>query len=249
MTLYILCYDLKETTQKQAYQIAYWLDFLNSALFLPLHNNFNNARWSIMIAGLRSDLQPHLSSSFQLHHLNAWQKKWPKLPITGHLNTISSHKSQESIQCMLKEVEKECHRIFNKHAIEIPTSYHNILRKIQHHYSVEQNLVHWKVLHQKCDSEMDERSFRSVLQYLEAIGRIVWLKQGMVFPDPTQASKIVAKFISPENICLSLLKKDTEKVQILTTEEIGCLLDIDTSNNEKFIFQFLIAFPFSYCFF
>src|SRR5271163_3272115 len=67
--------------------------------------------------------------------------------------------------------------------------------------------------------------------------KIVWLPNGMIFTDPTIAPKIAAKFVSPKRVRLSLLKQETKKVQILDKTEVGCLLDIDTSDNERwFIF-------------
>jgi hypothetical protein len=54
-----------------------------------------------------------------------------------------------------------------------------------------------------------------------------------VFTDPTLAPAIAAKFVSPINVRLALLKKETEKVEILDSTDVGCLLDIDNKRYEK----------------
>jgi len=87
---------------------------------------------------------------------------------------------------------------------------------------------------------VNETSFKIMLQYTQAIGKIVWLPNGMIFTDPTIAPKIAAKFVSPKQVRLSLLKQETEKVQILDETEVGCLLDIDTSDNERWFIFFEI---------
>jgi hypothetical protein len=68
---------------------------------------------------------------------------------------------------------------------------------------------------------------------MESIRRIVWLPAGFVFTDASVAPKIAAKFISPKDVRFSLLKKATDKVQILDQTEIGSLLDIDIHDNER----------------
>jgi hypothetical protein len=85
----------------------------------------------------------------------------------------------------------------------------------------------------KDEMKMEESAFKTMLQYIQSIGHIVQLPMGFVFTDPTMAPKIAAKFISPKEVRLALLKEETEKVQILDETEIGCLLDIDVSENER----------------
>jgi hypothetical protein len=105
-------------------------------------------------------------------------------------------------------------------------------------------LLHWEDLHTKLGKEfnMDEASFKCMLKYIQSIGRIVWLPTGWVFTDPTLAPKIAAKFVSPREVRLALLKQDTDKVQILDSTEVGCLLDIDTSDNDKYDFVIHVQF-------
>jgi hypothetical protein len=148
---------------------------------------------------------------------------------------VSSLKSIKSVQSLLAFITKECDQILSKHATQIPTSYHSFLLQLQH-LSKESPLLYWSDLHTKLGKEfkMDEAAFKCILKYIQSIGRIVWLPTGWVFTDPTLAPKIAAKFVSPRDVRLALLKQDTEKVQILDETEVGCLLDIDTSDNDKY---------------
>jgi hypothetical protein len=152
-----------------------------------------------------------------------------------HLFTVSSLKSIQSVQCLLTFVTEQCDQIFNKHTTQIPTSYHSFLLQLQHH-SKESPLMHWGDLHTTLGKEfkMDKVAFKCMLKYIQSIGRIVWLPTGWVFTDPTLAPKIAAKFVSPREVRLALLKQDTDKVQILDSTEVGCLLDIDTSDNDRY---------------
>ena len=253
MVTYFVCFDSSKSIQDQLKHISFWLDFLNSSLPLPPPPSPPGSKWSIIIVGLKSDLQQPSSSQLTSQHLSSWKLKWPRLPILNQLFSVSSLTSKSSVQHLLSSVEKECNRIFSLHSTQIPTSYRRVLQLLQSRPD-EQVLVHTDTLHQECAPSMDPQSFKCMIRYFHAIGRIVLIeKNGLVFTNPTLAPKIAAKFISPEEVRIHLLKGEDENVQLLTEEDIGCLINISVGDNQRcvtcsylILFIFLISF-FSDC--
>lgn len=233
MVVYMLCFDLKQSRQEQLEQIAYWLDYLNSTLTFQSQSAHGSSKWCILLVGLRSDLQD--SSSIQSKHLASWQHKYPRLVIVDTLFTVSSLKSIESVQELCQALEVQCGRIFDLHSVRIPSSYRMILLTLEAR-PTSQPLVPWELLlqeQQQSMPELNEATFLSALHYLHAIGRIVFLRTGMVCTSPSLVPQIAAKFVSPEDVQLSLLRKDIEEVQILSKRDIGCLLQLGASNNTR----------------
>lgn len=171
--------------------------------------------------------------------ISAWKKRWNRLPISANLFIVGSLTSIPSVQSLLSFVEGECDQIFNQYCVQIPSSYRKVLTQLQSR-SMSSYFIHWQDLLEEIMSQGEllgedetEASFQTMLRYFDSIGRVVWLRTGWVFTDPTIAPKIVAKFVSPRDVRLMLLKRETESVQILDMTEIGCLLDIDASNNSR----------------
>lgn len=235
LVIYVLCYDMKESRQGQINQIGYWLDYLNSTLPLAAPSTHNSeSKWCIMIVGLRSDLQTDLSNLIQLKNLNAWQRNYTNLAIMNKLFTVSSFKSSESVEQLRDALEEECGRIFARHCVRIPRSYRSVLHNLEARPTT-QLLVPANTLLNELQSLMkiDPPTFHAAIEYLHAIGRIVLLKNRMVCTTPNLIPQIAAKFISPEDVQLDLLKRETEEVQILSKEEVGCILQIDFNNNTR----------------
>lgn len=235
MTSMLVCFNLGLPVDLQTQQISFWLDFLNSSLPLPpLPNPGKVPKWSIILVGVRADEQQDFSLTSNSNLITAWKKRWPRLPICPSLFVVSSLTSSESVQKLLSFVENECGRIMDTHATQIPSSYKHFISTLQD--TKEHSLIHWETLFDKFEPQLKMKSeaFQTMLRYLDVIGRIVWLPTGFVFTDPTVAPKIAAKFISPKEVRLALLKEETDKVQILDETTIGCLLDIDTSDNERY---------------
>jgi hypothetical protein len=232
MTSVLICFNLGQSLDEQILQITYWLNYLNSSLILSPLSSI--PKWNVILVGVRADEQQDFSLTQDPLLISAWKKKWSKIPIVSKVFAVSSLKSPESVQHLLQFVEEECSHIFDNHTAQIPTSYQHFLSKLQD-ISKQYPIIHWKDLHSNFGSEIKggEAGFKTMLQYIKSIGRIVWLPTGFVFTDPTIAPKIAAKFVSPKGVRLALLKKETDKVQILDETEIGCLLDIDTSDNER----------------
>lgn len=238
MVTYLVCFDLAASLQEQMDQVRYWMDFLNSSLPIPARSTSEaDEKWTIILVGLRSDLLAKGSSMLQQKHLNAWRRKWPRLPIFSHMFMVSSIASVESVNCLLESVRMQCDKLFSKHCVLIPTSYRRILTSIQsptdNVNDINGSLLKKDELFQLHSFGMDASSFEVVLQYLHAIGRIVLLSNEIVCTNASMVPQIAAKFVSPEEVRMELLKKETESVEILAEEEVGCLLGIDVSSNDR----------------
>lgn len=226
MVTYLLCFDLSKPQDEQVAQVSYWLDFLHSALPLPPAGHIEDSKWSIIIVGLRSDLQRSQSAILQPNIINVWKQRWPHLPIFPQIYVVSSTTSTDSVHQLLECVNGEIQRIFDKFSTRIPTSYRTLLHCIQKHPIT---LVHKDDLHREYAYRMPDPVFDQLLRYLHGIGRIVLLHNGLVFTNPTLAPKIAAKFVSPEEVRMSLLKGE-DGVLILDRKEVGWVLGIKEGN-------------------
>lgn len=227
--LYLLCFDLSRTLKEQFEQVSYWLDFLNSAL--PLDGP-DNRSWSIIIVGLRSDLQSPESTKLEF---DAWCNKWPRLPIFNQIFYVSATTPRGLVGTLLEVILSECRRIFDAKTTMVPLSYRNVMYSLMS-APYDQPLVHKDSLFAVHNCGLTRQEFGMALQHLHCIGKIGLLKNGLVFTNPMVASKIAAKFVSAEEIQKRLMK-DEEGVQILAKEEVGWLLGIPKSatSNEKYI--------------
>lgn len=229
MAAYLVCFDLGASIEEQTKQVNYWLSFLYSSLPLPTSPTAQkDKKWIIFLVGLKSDLRKPGAIAFRQNHLNSWKKNWHRLPIFDQVFSVSSVTSIQSVHDLFNIVGKECDRIFQSHSVLIPNSYRLILKFLESIPS-EKCFVNEEELLTKYSLKMHPHSFHSALEYLHAIGRIVLFSNGLVCTNAAIAPKIAAKFVSPPEIRLQLLKKETEAVQILDKEEIGCLLQIETN--------------------
>jgi hypothetical protein len=238
--IYLICFDLSEPLENQCEQLGYWLNFLNSASQSNKYND--NTNWVVLLVGLKQDKQA--DSTVQLNHLEAWTNQFPHLPIFPQLFYVSSTKLTKSVLGVKHAIEEHCDHIFSKHTALIPTSYKDLLLILLGLPS--QTAIHQNDLFEKYSLDLTRQGFAVAIQYLHSIRRIVSLKSGHVFPNSNVAMLIAAKFVSPRDVRLALLKQETEKVQILDETEVGCMLDIDTTDNKYSQSNFLINF---FCFF
>jgi hypothetical protein len=242
MTTILLCFNLGSPLSEQTRQLSFWLDFLNSSLSLPaLPPPGTIPKWSITLVGVRADEQTEFDLTNNPRAISVWKKRYPRLPISPAVFSVSSLSSTESVQTLLQFATEECSRIFDQHTVQIPSTYHQFLQKLKQ-IGKDNPVVHWTELHKMVDPEahQDLESFKFMLQYCQSIGRVVWLPSGSVYTDPTMAPKIAAKFVSPRAVRLELLKRESERVEILDGTEVGCLLDIDVSESSRY--HFLLFF-------
>lgn len=232
MVTYLVCFDLGAPLDEQTKQVAYWIDFLNSSLPIPSSSSHEDARWTIILIGLRSDLVKPSSPILNSDNIEAWKRKWPHLPIYDQMFIVSSIESLKSVQTLLKSVEIECNRIFSKQPKIIPHIYKKVLESIQGH-PTNDPLLTKDILFQHHSCGIEEDLFDQVLQYLNSVGRIILLNNNIVFISPPLASKIAAKFVAPEEVRQQLLKEQSQSVQILKREEIGCILKTEIQNDER----------------
>lgn len=253
MVAYLVCFDLGAKVQEQIDQVSYWLNFLESSLPLPPSSSppQRDGKWVIFLVGLRSDLCKRQDSSpFQQDHINSWTKNWPRLPIFNQIFMVSSMTGIKRVRNLFNIVGRECDRIFQSHSVLIPTSYKRVLAHLQSLPNDRCFLSEDDIIQELKTSmvPIPPTSIPSALAYLHAIGRIVLFNNGMVCTNAAIAPKIAAKFVSPKEVRLRLLKKETDNVLILGEEEIGCLLEIDVSLNERLAHELRLMVELAVCF-
>jgi hypothetical protein len=230
MVAYLICFDLSKSLDEQSKQLKFWLKFLNSALPLPQSNStvIDTAKWIIILVGLKSDCQE--SPELRFNSLDAWRRQFPRLPILPQLFYVSALKSEASVMELKAAIERECERIFSNHTAMIPTTYRTILQELQSPHNHPS--IHQDELLTRYPNILEKADFRVALQYLHAIGRIVVLKSGRVYPDAKIATHTAAKFVSPTDVSRKLL--DAHQIQILDQDQIGYLLNINNSNTKEY---------------
>lgn len=240
MNLFLICVDLSASIIEQVKQMSYWLDFLNSSLDLPPPSVPPHSNWGILIVGLKADLLGPSAPKVKPDKLASWKAKWARLPILNEeFYYISSTKSGDSVQHILKVVEYHIDRILSQHALQVPTIFKSILASIQMSSvfpSAASRLLTTEAdLYENHGKKMDRGVFSNILHYFHAIGDIVCIKGGIVCTVPHIVPKIAAKFVSPQEISISLLKDDEENLQILTETDVGYILDIGSHANDRYI--------------
>lgn len=159
--------------------------------------------------GLRADKQNPSSPTVQLQHIETWQEMWPRLAIVNRqVFEISALTSEESVRHLLNSIDQECDKMFTLHTMEIPTLYRATLEKIRSDPTTSKfSLVNEDDLYTAHGNAMDRQLFSSIIQYFHAIGSLVCLKNRLVCTDPQSIPKIAAKFVSPEQVRLMLLRE------------------------------------------
>ncbi len=143
---------------------------------------------------------------------------------------VSAKASRNGLQELLEGIAILCQDILDKGSVCIPSAYKKSLSYIQ---SSVETLLPISTLHKQLgeSSGMDFRMFECAIHYFHSIGRVVCLSNGVVCTNPVQIPQMAAKFISPENVRMSLLKTS---VQILDSEEIACILqEFDSTLNPR----------------
>ncbi len=269
MVVYLVCFDLSATPADQRSQILYWLQFLHSSIpaLSQSHtspNNNNNSKdnytspndnrnWRVMIVGLKSDLMR--DTTFTTDTVHSWQSQMPNLPLfLQKLFHVSSLHTKQSVQDLLSSIELVCSQIFSKHTIVIPRSFRKLLHSI-HNIDTQSPssppILSIQELHEQLKgghNNMDISTFTQAIKYLHMIGQVVFLQNGMVCRLPTMIPKLLSKFISPVEVRDRLLAEDSDVVQILTQKQIGCVLQINSFCDARYICA-LVLFSGSYLFF
>lgn len=261
MVVYLVCFDLSATPQDQLEQVLFWLQFLNSSVpnllqTLSSANANKDKNWRVMIVGLKSDAKQ--KTIFTSESINSWQYQMKNLPLFNRLFEVSSLRALHSVRELLDSVSLVCAQIFENHTVLIPSSFRKLLHSIQNidtstiaipssssetttttsmisDFPSNSLIVPFHQLHQILQNEhkMDIPSFRYALHYLHSIGHIVFLeKSGLVCTNPTMIPKLLAKFISPEEVQANLLSENSN-VQILSEEQIGHILQIQQDKDKR----------------
>jgi GTPase SAR1 family protein len=176
MAVKFVCFNLGAPVTEQTRQIAFWLDYFNSSYILPPIYPQSIPKWIIILVGVRADEQTDFFLTQNPLMVTSWQMKYPRLPISSKLFLVSSLKSPESVESLIKFVDIECGCIFDQHTVLIPSTYHQFISNLKG-LAIQHPLVNLTELRNKLGVEavQDERAFKSMLQYFHSIGKIVWL--------------------------------------------------------------------------
>ncbi len=244
---------------------------------LPSTNNNNNnsnisddKNWRVMVVGLKMDKKNE--TTFTSRSIHSWKSQMPNLPIFNQLFEVSSLHAQQSVQELLDSISLVCTQIFDNHTILIPSSFRKLLQSIHNMGSpstplypntssssqpppsmslqpTNSFLIHVEQLHQQLQAEcdMDLPSFKYALRYLHAIGHIVYLRNELICTIPSMIPKLLAKFISPIEVQNLLLCNSN--VQILNEEQIGFILQVNSTNDTRYSSTTFFVFYFLQCHF
>lgn len=221
LIVYLVCFDLAAEASEQLLQIKYWLDYLHSFL------SENNVRekWRIMLVGLRSDLEksnnnsPRPTSRFK-SAIASWQQTWPELPIFSDV-FVTSKETSSTIDRLWVSVYSECQQIMSEFTSQIPTSYLLLLQHLGERVKVKGRPF---LTVEELRGSFPENQLMPALRYLHAVGDIVLLQDGLLCTDPSAVSKMMANFISPENVQHTLPHIASGKAVILNSDDIGKVL-------------------------
>ena len=211
--VYLVCFDLSEDTQGQMDQIKYWLDFLHSFL----GSTPSQSKWKLILIGTRSDLNKSKQSIASANPIPKWQQTWPNLPLHPDI-LITSKTNKSSIDHILEVVKHECKAIMS--TTKVPTKYLAFLKAIHAQVKSQRHPITHLIDLQKI---YPEKELMPTLKYLHAVGSIVMV-EGIICTDPTSISDMMAKFISPESVQLTLPHVCNNKVEILTSDQVGKVL-------------------------
>lgn len=227
MTIYLVCYDLRESPTVQLQQIFYWLEYLN-AILVP---NLQDVSWQVIVVGLCMDKCKDIDASASILRVDTWKLRIPNIPICSKTFMVSSHEDKPSLMELLSELEQRFANLFLTHATEIPTIYRNILEHVQTN----------KISHKDgIQAFWNETDVPLALRFLHSIGEIVYLPNGMIFPDPSIISSTFAQFVSPEHVQLELaselLAQEEDEVpqSLLSIDKINAILK-STKQSTRFL--------------
>lgn len=225
MTIYLVCYNLREDPSVQLQQILHWLEYLNGILDPA---NSLESSWQVIVVGLCADECIDIEAAKSIIKVDTWKSKIRNIPICSTF-MVSSHHKRSSLRKLLSELERQYKYLFSTHAIEIPTVYRNILEHIQAQgvHNIAGISPFWNT----------KTDVHRALKYLHSIGEIVYLPNGMIFSDPSTISSIFAHFVSPIEVQRKL---ESELIaqeagvpkSLLSVDKISSILKISTQSTK-----------------
>lgn len=228
MVLYVVCYDLSASLNEQRRQIHTWLRYLNS--LLCTHDmgkdaesfDHTDAKWRVIVAGMKADLQ----KGSPITSTAAWQRNFPAIPIQDEIYQVSTLTDEATAKDLFSAMESQCQQIMDLCNRLIPKSYRELLNVIRE-IKTSTNIIHTeeiKRVHKRWES--DPKLVERAMRHLHDVGEIVMFTGGRVCTRPSAISRIMAKFISPEEVRNSLLVDEENEVTLLTKTDIDTILGV-----------------------
>lgn len=184
--------------------------------------------------------------NFSPSTLNQWKQTWPNLPLFNEVVTTSRDDSA-SVDRLWKIIKTEATNIMEKFTKQIPKQYLAILEKIQQisHISSQMFIQTQELI--QFYSETPTIQLMPALRYLHSVGDIVLLNERLICANPMNISKVMAKFIAPEQVQLALPHIKDGKAVILTTEHAGRVLEM-TADDPNLLVELEAMSHFGICY-
>lgn len=240
----LVCFDLGLDTPGRLQQITYWLDYLHSLLSPANPSADFLDKWRIVLVGLRSDLGPPVpKTGLFVESIPTWKQTWPNLPLHSEVITTSKTNTA-SVDHLWSVVTHECDMIMAKFTKQIPSSYQFLLSHLK---AIAQSTNSPMVSIKDNFANSTEQQFMPGLRYLHAVGDIVLLPGGLICTDPTEISRMMAKFVSPESVQQTLPHIAQGKAVILTSEQAGKIM-LMQENDPNLLEELRIMSHFGICY-
>jgi len=151
---------------------------------------------------------------------------WPSIPFHDKVFFVSSLKDL-NVDIFIEEVKMLTTKIMDQHATQIPLSYKIVqqsIRKIASTTFVTDTTKLIDNIKMSNNSGIgDEKLVARAVQFLHDIGQVVVFKDRICL-DPSLIPKVMAKFISPQEVRETLLGEEGSPVEVLNVKDIGMLL-------------------------
>lgn len=246
LIIYLVCFDLAEDVQSQISQIKYWLDYLHSLLSHSEQDDNSKEKWRVVLVGTRSDISFDTKAVIKPAIVSKWLSTWSSLPLHNDI-FITSQTNTLSIENLVRFLKVNCNEIMTKFSTQIPKTYLMLLEELKHEVQSKRPFInindHFK---DSGNTQEEQLAVLRGLRYLHAVGDIVMLPDGLVCTDPKYISLLMSNFISPESVQMTLPHITSNKVEILTSEQVGKVLLMKENDSEyDFFFFFFYLFKFS----
>lgn len=211
-----------------------WLRYLNSLLCTrelekdPSSFDHTEAKWRVIVAGMKADIQkgtPFTST-------NAWQRAFPAIPIQDEIFQVSTLTNEKTAKELFDAMALQCKQVMDLSLKLIPKSYRELLIIIRG-FNTTTNIIHVediRSVHKKWDKDLVERALR----HLHDVGEIVRFTGGRICTRPSAISRIMAKFISPQEVRDALFYDEESEVTLLTKTDIDNILGVSKKGSKVY---------------
>lgn len=219
-----MCYDLAAPVDDQRRQIHYWLRYLNSFFDKGSSDSDQTAKWKVLIVGMRADLQ----RGEPIATTDNWQRSFPTLPIHDKNFQVSA-KNERTLGELFETMQLQCKKVMD--LAEMTPKYFRELLHYMRSIEAPANIIHEeKIVGVRWSKDLVE----CALKYLHDVGEIVRFTDGRICTRPSVIPKIMAKFISPEEVRNQLLRDGNGKLLLFKTD-IDSIFSVTNKESKRYL--------------